>query len=240
MKHLGGPDRVGIGFAAGIERLVLALPETLALPREAARRVRRRARASRRAPRRSALLRDLRRAGLNAQVEYEGRSLKSQMKRADRLKAPLVFILGEDELARGEVTVRRMAAVVAGVRRPLGRRPSELRARRGTRPAMPDSATWLLIGTEAAMLDQLGDWTRTHTCGALRAADIGREVTLLGWVHRVRDLGALVFIDVRDRYGLTQVVVQEGQAFLDTAKHLRAEFVVGVKGVGAGSRRPTR
>ncbi len=81
------------------------------------------------------------------------------------------------------------------------------------------------------MLDQLGDWTRTDTCGALRATDIGREATLLGWVHRVRDLGALVFIDVRDRYGLTQVVVQEGQLFLDTAKHLRAEFVVGVKGV---------
>ncbi len=81
------------------------------------------------------------------------------------------------------------------------------------------------------MLDQLGDWTRTDTCGALRASDIGREATLLGWVHRVRDLGALVFIDVRDRYGLTQVVVQEGQLFLETAKHLRAEFVVGVKGV---------
>ena len=109
VKHLGGPDRVGIGFAAGIERLVLALPETLALAekrpdvfiaalgepaREAS----------------LALLRDLRRAGLNAQVEYEGRSLKSQMKRADRLKAPLVFILGDDELARGEVTVRRMAS----------------------------------------------------------------------------------------------------------------------------------
>ena len=108
VKQLGGPDRVGIGFAAGVERLVLALPDTLALPekrpavfiaaigepaREAA----------------LTLLRDLRRAGVNAQVEYEGRSLKSQMKRADRLKAPLVFILGEDELARGEVSVRRMA-----------------------------------------------------------------------------------------------------------------------------------
>ena len=66
--------------------------------------------ATRRARRRFALLRDLRRAGLNAQLEYEGRSLKSQMKRADRLKAPLVLILGDDELARGEVTVRRMAA----------------------------------------------------------------------------------------------------------------------------------
>jgi aspartyl-tRNA synthetase len=80
------------------------------------------------------------------------------------------------------------------------------------------------------MFDQLGDWTRTDTCGGLRASDIGREVTLLGWVHRVRDLGSLVFLDVRDRYGLTQVVVQEGQAFLDRAKHLRAEFVIGVKG----------
>ncbi len=80
------------------------------------------------------------------------------------------------------------------------------------------------------MLDQLGDWTRTDTCGSLRSSDIGRDVTLLGWVHRVRDLGALVFIDMRDRYGLTQVVIQDGQAFLDTAKHLRAEFVVGVKG----------
>jgi aspartyl-tRNA synthetase len=53
--------------------------------------------------------------------------------------------------------------------------------------------------SEAAMLDQLGEWTRTDTCGALRASDIGRDVTLLGWVHRVRDLGALVFLDVRDQ-----------------------------------------
>jgi aspartyl-tRNA synthetase len=80
------------------------------------------------------------------------------------------------------------------------------------------------------MFDQLGDWTRTDTCGGLRASDIGREVTLLGWVHRVRDLGSLVFLDVRDRHGLTQAVIQEGQAFLDRAKHLRAEFVIGVKG----------
>ncbi len=80
------------------------------------------------------------------------------------------------------------------------------------------------------MAEQLGNWERTHTCGALRASDIGREVTLLGWVHRVRDLGSLVFLDVRDRYGLTQVVVQEGQASLPAAKRLRAEFVVGVRG----------
>jgi histidyl-tRNA synthetase len=109
VKHLGGPDRVGIGFAAGIERLVLALPDTLVLPE---RRPEVFIAALGEAARESSLglLRDLRRAGINAQVEYEGRSLKSQMKRADRLKAPLVFILGDDELARDEVTVRRMTA----------------------------------------------------------------------------------------------------------------------------------
>jgi aspartyl-tRNA synthetase len=80
------------------------------------------------------------------------------------------------------------------------------------------------------MAEQLGNWTRTHTCGALRASHIGQEVTLLGWVHRVRDLGSLVFFDLRDRYGLTQVVVQEGQDLLQAAKRLRGEFVVGVQG----------
>ncbi|MGC1817843.1 MAG: His/Gly/Thr/Pro-type tRNA ligase C-terminal domain-containing protein [Casimicrobiaceae bacterium] len=109
VKHLGGPDRVGIGFAAGIERLVLALPDTLVLPEK---RPEVFIAALGEPARESALelLRDMRRAGVNAQIEYEGRSLKSQMKRADRLKAPLVFILGDDELARGDVTVRRMEA----------------------------------------------------------------------------------------------------------------------------------
>ena len=79
------------------------------------------------------------------------------------------------------------------------------------------------------MADKLGDWARTHTCGELRPADIGRDVLLLGWVHKVRDLGHLVFIDVRDRYGLTQIVV-DGDALRDRAKHLRAEFVIGMKG----------
>ena len=79
------------------------------------------------------------------------------------------------------------------------------------------------------MVDKLGDWARTPTCGGLRAANVGEEVLLLGWVHKLRDLGHLVFVDVRDRHGGTQVVV-DGEALRDRAKHLRAEFVVGVKG----------
>ena len=81
------------------------------------------------------------------------------------------------------------------------------------------------------MSDPLGTWTRTHTCGALRETDVEAEVTLLGWVHRTRDLGSLVFFDLRDREGLTQIVVREGDAALPLAKRLRAEFVVGVRGV---------
>jgi aspartyl-tRNA synthetase len=79
------------------------------------------------------------------------------------------------------------------------------------------------------VVDKLGDWARTHTCGQLRAEDVGREVLLLGWVHKVRDLGHLVFLDLRDRHGLTQVVF-EAEGVRERAKHLRAEFVVGVKG----------
>ena len=81
------------------------------------------------------------------------------------------------------------------------------------------------------MAEQLGDLTRTHTCGALRTGDVGADVVLLGWVHRVRDLGGLLFIDVRDRGGVTQVVFdKDDEALMTKAKRLRSEFVVGVGG----------
>ncbi len=76
----------------------------------------------------------------------------------------------------------------------------------------------------------MSELARTHTCGALRAADRGGEATLLGWVHRVRDLGSLIFVDVRDRFGVTQVVARDDEALLAQAKRLRPEFVVGVSG----------
>ena len=81
------------------------------------------------------------------------------------------------------------------------------------------------------MAEQLGDLARTHTCGALRAGDVGADVVLLGWVHRVRDLGGVTFIDIRDRAGVSQVVVRENEALMTLAKRLRSEFVVGVSGV---------
>src|SRR3954463_220364 len=80
------------------------------------------------------------------------------------------------------------------------------------------------------MAEQLGDWTRTHTCGEIRPSDLDRNVTLLGWVHRVRDLGGVLFIDIRDRDGISQIVVRDDEGLLGVAKRLRPEFVIGVRG----------
>jgi aspartyl-tRNA synthetase len=72
---------------------------------------------------------------------------------------------------------------------------------------------------------------RTHYCGELRTEHIGRDVVLMGWVHKSRDMGNLVFIDLRDREGLIQIVFRSDKgALIEEAKKLRAEFVVSVKG----------
>jgi aspartyl-tRNA synthetase len=80
--------------------------------------------------------------------------------------------------------------------------------------------------------DPTGTGRRSHTCGDLRASETGRQVTLTGWVHRRRDHGNLIFVDLRDRYGLTQIVFNpesspEAHAL---ARTLRSEFVVGIRG----------
>ena len=81
------------------------------------------------------------------------------------------------------------------------------------------------------MAEPLGPLSRTHTCGALRADDVGADVVLLGWVHRVRDLGGLLFVDVRDRDGVTQIVFdKDDEALMAKAKRLRSEYVIGVEG----------
>jgi aspartyl-tRNA synthetase len=73
---------------------------------------------------------------------------------------------------------------------------------------------------------------RTHSCGALRAADIKNEVVLFGWVHNRRDHGGLIFIDLRDRDGLTQIVFdpEVAKQAHDLAQSFRGEWVIGIKG----------
>ena len=71
---------------------------------------------------------------------------------------------------------------------------------------------------------------RTHTCGALRASDTGSSVRVSGWIHRKRDHGGLVFIDLRDHYGLTQLVLAPGTPGFETVERLRAESVIRVDG----------
>ena len=71
---------------------------------------------------------------------------------------------------------------------------------------------------------------RTHTCGALRASDIGTDVRLSGWCHRIRDHGGLLFIDLRDHYGLTQVVADPDSPAFKLAETLRSEWVVRIDG----------
>jgi aspartyl-tRNA synthetase len=81
------------------------------------------------------------------------------------------------------------------------------------------------------MAEQLGELNRTHTCGAVRPADVGSRAILLGWVHRIRDLGGVIFVDIRDRTGVSQVVVRDDETLLAAAKRLRSEYVVAMTGV---------
>ncbi len=72
---------------------------------------------------------------------------------------------------------------------------------------------------------------RSHTCGELRASHTKTEVTLCGWVHRRRDHGGLIFIDLRDRYGITQVVIApETKDAFAAAEAVRSEWVLKITG----------
>ncbi|MBA4269212.1 MAG: aspartate--tRNA ligase, partial [Methylobacterium sp.] len=71
---------------------------------------------------------------------------------------------------------------------------------------------------------------RSHTCGALRESDIGSQARLSGWCHRIRDHGGVLFIDLRDHYGMTQVVIDPDSPAFATAETLRSEWVVRIDG----------
>src|SRR2546430_15783252 len=81
-------------------------------------------------------------------------------------------------------------------------------------------------------LDFLGDLRRTHPCGQLRAKDAGSRALLMGWVHRRRDLGGVIFIHLRDRDGVSQAVfhTDTDPAVHAKAELLRSEYVVAVEG----------
>ena len=81
-------------------------------------------------------------------------------------------------------------------------------------------------------LDALGSLERTHHCGALSAQHAGNSVLLMGWVARRRDMGHLIFIDLRDREGITQILFNpdHSAAAHQKAKGLRSEFVIAVRG----------
>jgi len=74
---------------------------------------------------------------------------------------------------------------------------------------------------------------RTHTCGELRSDNIGKSVTLAGWVQRVRDLGAMTFIDLRDRYGITQLIADDNtpKDIINTINNLGREYVIQAQGI---------
>jgi aspartyl-tRNA synthetase len=81
-------------------------------------------------------------------------------------------------------------------------------------------------------IDLLGDWKRTDYCGELGRKDVGREVTLMGWVQRRRDLGGLIFVELRDRQGIVQVVFNPeiSPEAHEKVQSIRNEYVLGVKG----------
>src|ERR1044072_5284133 len=82
------------------------------------------------------------------------------------------------------------------------------------------------------MIENLGNLERTHSCGALRKGNVGERVTLMGWCARRRDFGPLTFIDLRDRDGITQIVVNQEKASPAhaKAKEVRGEYVVAAIG----------
>jgi len=87
----------------------------------------------------------------------------------------------------------------------------------------------------SVVLDFLGDLRRTHMCGELRASDTGKTVVLMGWCHRRRDHGAVIFIDLRDRTGHSQAIFHENvePAVHKRAEEVRAEYVIAVEGTVA-------
>ncbi|MDU2220138.1 OB-fold nucleic acid binding domain-containing protein, partial [Finegoldia magna] len=80
-------------------------------------------------------------------------------------------------------------------------------------------------------MNSMGNLRRTHMCGELRLSDVNKEVILMGWVQKERNLGSLIFIDLRDNTGITQIAIKDdNKEIFDKAKDVKSEYVLCVKG----------
>src|SRR5580693_6636293 len=124
------------------------------------------------------------------------------------------------DASRSKICTRANRIVSRPMKLPRGSRNRETNLNGGT-----------IMETSVA-LDFLGDLRRTHSCGQLRASDEGKSIVLMGWVHRRRDLGGVLFMHLRDRDGVTQLVFREDvdPAVLQRATEVRAEYVIAVEG----------
>ena len=82
------------------------------------------------------------------------------------------------------------------------------------------------------MSEFMGNLRRNSMCGTLRSSDVGKEVTVMGWTQRRRNLGSLIFVDLRDKTGLVQVVFDDttDEKVFEKAQNIRSEYVLAVKG----------
>ena len=195
-QDLGGPASSGFGFGMGMERLILSIPNPQALVPDYSPEYFLAPLGDAAFEYATLLARRLRARGKRVYLDFDGRSLKSQMRLADKLKAKGVV----------DYRGRRIEIRYAGA------------ARYG------DEGTTQRSGGRSGL-------KRTHSCGELTTASAGQSVILMGWVDTRRDHGQLVFIDLRDRAGITQVVFEATNAPVhDLAKTLRSEFVIAATG----------
>ena len=204
----------GIGFSIGEDRLVMTVGgererlsrSTVSSPHWAS------------APctRPGCLAREIRQSGYSVEVAPDGK-LKRSMELANKLGARYTLIVGENEIASGRYALKNMSSG-----------EQEQVARERDCAAAPRQQ----LNMQTVPLDFLGELRRTHTCGQLRAKDAGSRALLMGWVHRRRDLGGVIFIHLRDRDGVTQIVFHADvdQEVHAKAELLRSEYVIAVEG----------